>query len=118
MSQFDPSGTDALTGRTGAITHPTKGLNRRDNNNFNPRLGLAWHPWEKWVFRGGVGMYTVDVKFPAGREMYDEYQGIALQQAAPGDPTAWSTESLRSSAPTTAAATSATGIRIFAIPMR
>jgi len=87
MSQFDPTGTDGLTGRTGAITHPTKGLNRRDNNNFNPRLGLAWHPVEKWVFRGGFGFYTVDVKFPAGREMYDEYQGIALQQAAPGDPT-------------------------------
>jgi hypothetical protein len=87
MSQFDPSGTDALTGRTGSITHPTKGLNRRDNNNFNPRIGLAWHPREKWVFRGGLGFYTVDVKFPAGREMYDEYQAIALQQAAPGDPT-------------------------------
>lgn len=87
MSQFDPTGTDALTGRSGAITHPTKGLNRRDNNNFNPRLGLAWHPWEKWVFRGGIGMYTVDVKFPAGREQYDEYQGVALQQPAPGNPT-------------------------------
>ncbi|MBL8233783.1 MAG: TonB-dependent receptor [Bryobacterales bacterium] len=87
MSQFDPNGRDALTGRTGAIIHPTTGLNRRDNNNFNPRLGLAWHPLEKWVFRGGFGFYTVDVKFPAGREMYDEYQGIALQQAAPGNPT-------------------------------
>lgn len=87
MSQFDPSGTDALTGRVGSITHPTQGLNRRDNNNFNPRLGMAWHPLEKWVFRGGIGVYTVDVKFPAGREMYDEYQAIALQQPAPGDPT-------------------------------
>ncbi len=87
MSQFDPTATDSLTGRIGAITHPTKGLNRRDNNNFNPRLGLAWHPLEKWVLRGGFGFYTVDVKFPAGRDMYDEYQGIALQQAAPGDPT-------------------------------
>jgi hypothetical protein len=62
-------------------------LNRRDSNNFNPRVGLAWHPFEKWVFRGGFGIYTVDVKFPTNREMYDEYQGIALQQAAPGDPT-------------------------------
>lgn len=87
MSQFDPTGTDALTGRVGAITHPRQGLNRRDNNNFNPRLGMAWHPLEKWVFRGGIGVYTVDVKFPAGREMYDEYQAIALQQPAPGDPT-------------------------------
>ncbi len=62
-------------------------MNRRDNNNFNPRIGLAWHPLEKWVLRGGVGFFTVDVKFPAGRGQYDEYQGIALQQANPGDPT-------------------------------
>ncbi len=87
MSQFNPTGTDALTGRTGAITHPTSPLNRRDSNNFNPRLGLAWHPLEKWVFRGGFGFYTVDLKFPAGREMYDEYTGVALQQADPGNPT-------------------------------
>ncbi|MFN7923935.1 MAG: TonB-dependent receptor [Bryobacteraceae bacterium] len=87
MSQFDPNGTDALTGRKGAVIHPSGGLNARDNNNFNPRLGLAWHPLEKWVFRGGVGMYTVDVKFPAGRDMYDEYVGTAVQQPAPGDPT-------------------------------
>jgi hypothetical protein len=86
MSQFDPNATDTLTGNRGAIAHPAKGLNRRDSNNFNPRLGLAWHPLEKWVFRGGFGFYTVDVKFPAGREMYDEYQAIALQQAPPGDP--------------------------------
>ena len=87
MSQFDPNATDALTGRKGGITHPTSGLNKRDNNNFNPRLGLAWHPLQKWVFRGGFGFYTVDVKFPAGRDQYDEYVGTALQQAAPGDPT-------------------------------
>ncbi|MFN7934059.1 MAG: TonB-dependent receptor [Bryobacteraceae bacterium] len=87
MSQFDPTATDTLTGRMGALTHPTSGLNRRDNNNFNPRLGLAWHPLQKFVFRGGFGFYTVDVKFPAGREMYDEYVGIAQQQANPGDPT-------------------------------
>ncbi|MEZ5403697.1 MAG: hypothetical protein R2729_28715 [Bryobacteraceae bacterium] len=39
------------------------------------------------MFRGGFDFYTIDVKFPAGREMYDEYQGIAQQQAARGDPT-------------------------------
>ncbi len=87
MSQFDPAGTDALTGGRGAITHPTSGLNKRDNNNFNPRLGLAWHPFQKWVFRGGFGFYTVDVKFPTGRDMYDEYVGTSLQQPAPGDQT-------------------------------
>jgi hypothetical protein len=87
MSNFDPNARDEVTGRTGTIIHSTSGLNKRDNNNFNPRLGLAWHPKEKWVFRGGFGFYTVDVKFPAGRGQYDEYVAIAAQEAAPGDPT-------------------------------
>ena len=125
MSKFDPTGTDALTGGRGAITHPTSGLNRRDNNNFNPRVGLAWHPLEKWVFRGGFGFYTVDVKFPAGR---DNVRRVSRHRAAAGDsrrsdadlpdqPGHGSTgrahrrtASRRSSGPTTAAATSAIGI--------
>ena len=87
MSNFDPAARDDITGRAGAIIHPKNGLNRRDNNNFNPRLGLAWHPKEKVVFRGGFGFYTVDVKFPSGRGQYDEYVALANQEAAPGDPT-------------------------------
>ena len=87
MSQFDPAGTDPLTGRRGAVVHQRNALTGGDHNNFNPRLGLAWHPLQKWVFRGGFGFYTVDIKFPAGRDMYDEYVGTAVQQANPGDPT-------------------------------
>ena len=87
MSNFDPTGRDALTGRAGAIAHPTGGLNTRDNNNFNPRIGLAWHPLQRWVLRGGLGFYTVDVKFPVTRGQYDEYVAIANQEPAPGDPT-------------------------------
>jgi hypothetical protein len=87
MSNFSPTATDPLTGRPGAIIHPTDGLAARDNNNFNPRLGAAWHPFEKWVFRGGIGFYTVDIKFPQQRGNYDEYVATANQQAAPGDPT-------------------------------
>jgi hypothetical protein len=86
MSNFDPTAKDDVTGRTGAIIHPTSGLSKRDNNNFNPRVGLAWHPFEKLVFRGGFGMYTVDVKFPLERGNYDEYVATANQQAPPGDP--------------------------------
>ena len=86
MSNFSATATDALTGRPGAIIHPTDGLNKRDNNNFNPRLGMAWHPYEKWVFRGGIGFYTADVKFPQQRGNYDEYVATSNQQAAPGDP--------------------------------
>jgi hypothetical protein len=87
MSNFDPTATDPLTGRTGAIIHPGTGLNVRDNNNFNPRIGAAWHPFEKWVFRGGFGVYTVDVKFPQGRGQFDQYQAIANQEPEPGNPT-------------------------------
>jgi hypothetical protein len=86
MSNFDPSGRDPLSGSLGAVLHPTGALSRRDNNNFNPRVGLAWHPLQKWVFRGGFGVYTVDVKFPALRDQFDEYTAIANQQAPPGDP--------------------------------
>ncbi|MBM3784874.1 MAG: TonB-dependent receptor [Acidobacteria bacterium] len=87
MSQFDPNGRDPLTGRTGAVIHPKNALTNGDNNNFNPRVGLAWHPLEKWVFRGGFGFYTVDIKFPAGRDQYDEFVGTAVQEAVPGNPT-------------------------------
>jgi hypothetical protein len=87
MSQFDPNATDPLTGRPGAIVHPTGGLTGGDHNNFNPRVGLAWHPLQKWVFRGGFGFYTVDIKFPTGRDQYDEYVGTAVQESNPGDPT-------------------------------
>jgi hypothetical protein len=86
MSNFDPTATDPLTGRLGAIIHPTGGLNKRDVNNFNPRFGLAWHPLQKWVFRGGIGFYSVDVKFPGTRIQFDEYVATASQARAPGDP--------------------------------
>jgi hypothetical protein len=86
MSNFDPSGVDALTGRKGAITHPTSPLYKRDNNNFQPRLGVAWHPIKKWVFRGGFTVNTIDVRFPSSRDNFAEYDGAALQAQLPGDP--------------------------------
>lgn len=87
MSNFDPNAVDDLTGRRGAFVHPRSPLNARDNNNFQPRLGLAWHPFRKWVFRAGFGLYTVDVKFPLLRDQFDEYVAIANQEPLPGDPT-------------------------------
>ena len=87
MSNFDPLAKDDLTGMTGAFIHPTGSLSQRDNNNFQPRVGLAWHPFNKWVIRGGFGIYTIDVKFPQSRGQFDEYVATANQQPAPGDPT-------------------------------
>jgi hypothetical protein len=87
MSNFDPNGRDDLTGGQGAIIHPAGNLYNRDNNNFNPRLGVSWHALEKVVLRGGVGMYTVDIKFPQSRGQFDEYVATSVQQAPTGDPT-------------------------------
>src|SRR5437879_9569687 len=70
----------------GAIAHPTGGLNNRDYKNFQPRIGLAWHPLDKWVFRGGFAVNTVDVKFPQSRTQFDEYQAVNDQIRASGDP--------------------------------
>ena len=86
MSNFDPDATDALTGRRGAIVHPDEPLNRRDNNNFQPRVGLAWHPFERWSFRGGFGINTVDINYPLSRSNFNEYVAEANLQRAPGDP--------------------------------
>ncbi|MDZ4798706.1 MAG: TonB-dependent receptor [Bryobacteraceae bacterium] len=87
MTNFDPTATDDLTGMKGAFIHPAGGLSRRDNNNFQPRLGLAWHPLEKWVFRGGLGFYTVDIRIPSNRGQFEEYTATTTQQALPGVPT-------------------------------
>ncbi len=86
MSNFDPTGTDDVTGLKGAIVHPTSALNQRDSNNFQPRIGAAWHPYRKWVFRGGFALNTVDVRFPNARDQYDEYATNTVQQRAPNDP--------------------------------
>jgi hypothetical protein len=86
MSNFDPTVKDPLTGLTGAIVHPSSPLSKRDNNNFQPRIGVAWHPMKKWVFRGGFTVNTIDVRFPLSRDQFDEYAATNVQAQAPGDP--------------------------------
>ena len=85
-SNFSPTAVDPLTGKTGAIVHPTGGLNNRDWKNFQPRFGAAWHPLSKWVFRGGFGINTVDIRFPNALMNFDEYQAQNVQQRASNDP--------------------------------
>jgi len=86
MSNFDPNVTDTVTGLKGGLIHPTGSLNHRDNNNFQPRIGLAWNPSKKWVFRGGFAINTVDVKFPQSRGQFEEYSGQVTLEPAPGNP--------------------------------
>ncbi len=87
MSNFSPTAIDDVrAGAVGAIVHPTSALNKRDNNNFQPRIGLAWHPRQKWVFRGGFALNTVDIRFPTTRGQFEEYTAIVDQLRPPGDP--------------------------------
>lgn len=86
QTTFDPAAKDDVSGRVGAFVHPKGSLSRRDNNNFQPRVGLAWHPLQKFVFRGGFAVNTVDVRWPTARGQFEEYIAQANQQRAPGDP--------------------------------
>jgi hypothetical protein len=83
QSQFDPNVIDPVTGRLGAITHPTGPIGKRDLNNFQPRLGLAWNFREKWVFRSSFDILTMD---EAGAGGFDEYTGTFNIVQPVGDP--------------------------------
>ncbi|MGI8988105.1 MAG: carboxypeptidase regulatory-like domain-containing protein [Bryobacteraceae bacterium] len=85
-SNFSPATMDPLTGKVGAVIHPTGYLNNRDWKNFQPRIGFAYHPLEKWVLRGGFGLNTVDIRWPNNAMNFDEYQAQVVQQRAPNDP--------------------------------
>jgi hypothetical protein len=83
QSQFDPTVKDPVTGLMGAITHPKGAIGKRDLNNFQPRLGLAWNFHPKWVFRSSFGVMTVDNPGPGG---FDEYAGQFNILQPTGDP--------------------------------
>ena len=51
-----------------------------------PRIGVAWHPMKKWVFRGGFTVNTIDIRFPLSRDQFDEYSAQNVQAQATGDP--------------------------------
>ena len=86
QSQFDPNATDPLTGRKGAIVHGGGPLAKKDLNNFQPRLGMAWTINPKWVIRGNFGLMTQDLLAPSTGILFEEYFATAAVQAPPGDP--------------------------------
>lgn len=47
-------------GCVGGWIHPKGFLWNRDNNNFRPRIGLAWNVTPNMVLRAGFGMMTLD----------------------------------------------------------
>ncbi len=87
-SQFDPTAIDPLTGRLGAITHPGTPLARRDLNNFQPRVGMAYKINNKMVFRGGFGLTTIDLYTVGLDQNFEEYFTSVTRQAPAGDPRA------------------------------
>lgn len=86
QSQFDPTATDPLTGRRGALLHPKGPLAKSDWNNFQPRLGLAWNFHPKFVFRSSFGIISQDLFTNGLNQNFEEYLATASIQQAPGDP--------------------------------
>jgi hypothetical protein len=86
QAQFDPAAADPLTGRMGAILHPKGELARRDWNNFQPRLGMAWSLRPRVVFRSSFGISALDLMTTGVGQNFQEYQGTINVQAPPGDP--------------------------------
>jgi len=86
QSQFSPDATDPLTGRRGALLHPTGALANRDLNNFQPRFGLAYGFAKSWTFRAGFGVNNLDIWANGLRENFEEYVATAVIERAVGDP--------------------------------
>jgi hypothetical protein len=86
QSQFHPTAIDPLTGRTGAILHPRGPLAKRDLNNFQPRIGMAYNFARHLVFRGGFAVNTLDLWTNGLQENFEEYVATTSIQPAPGNP--------------------------------
>ena len=85
-SGFNATAADPLiSGDLGEITHPGGNMNNRHNLNFEPRLGLAWHPFDKLVIRGGFALMHVDLGL-APSEL-QEYSIAATESEPGGNPT-------------------------------
>ena len=70
----------------GAIVHGAGALAKKDLNNFQPRLGVAWNFSDKWVFRGNFGVITSDLLTNTLNNNFEEYLATANIQAPVGDP--------------------------------
>ena len=74
LSYFDPKAPNPLSvagvGPGGALVFTGHGNPRsiRATNwhDFEPRIGFAWHPFEKWVMRGGYGIYFLPIGLEPG----------------------------------------------------
>ena len=86
-SQFSPTTVDPLTGMMGAVIHPTGGLNNRDLKNFQPRIGMAYHPLrEVGVPRRLRTQYRSISDGRIKAMQFDEYQAQVVQQRLSNNP--------------------------------
>ena len=86
QSNFDPNAIDPITGRKGAIVHGGGELAKRDWNNFQPRIGMAWTILPKLVWRGNFGIMTQDLLAPDAGMLFEEYFAQATVAQPSGDP--------------------------------
>jgi hypothetical protein len=58
LSNFTPvNGGGLVTVPSGASGWYQRSLIHPDRNDFAPRLGFSYHPWDRVVFRGGYGVF-------------------------------------------------------------
>ena len=86
QSQFDPNAIDPISGFKGAIIHKPGQLARKDLNNFQPRVGLAWSFRRNWVFRSSFTIINSDLMTNDINQNFEEYLATSNIQAPPGDP--------------------------------
>jgi hypothetical protein len=86
QSQFDPTATDPISGLKGAIVHTPGQLARKELNNFQPRLGLAWKFHRNVVFRSSFTIMNTDLMTNDINQNFEEYVASANIQSPTGDP--------------------------------
>jgi hypothetical protein len=85
-TNWSPTAIDPLTGRTGGFIHDGEPLAGTDQNNFQPRIGLAWNLSPNTVFRAGFAVNTIDIKYPDQGGNFEEYRGAFQYDRPSGDP--------------------------------
>ena len=86
FTQFNPALADnVVAGDTGQITNPGGNMNNREWQAPEPRIGLAWHPFNKLVVRTGFAMMHVDLGLAPSQ--LDDYTISTTQSQVSGNPT-------------------------------
>lgn len=67
-ADFDPNAIDTTTGLPGALVFASGGSDSFERkeywDDFGPQIGVAYSPWQKWVFRGSFGLVFLPAAEP------------------------------------------------------